>query len=105
MQRHPDPGLQPERTTMAWTRTLVSFLVVAGLSMRVSASVHEIAFLLIAVIAMVAALNITVRQAGRYERSNTGLVEEKIRPQVWSVVVMSTAVTLLALVLLAMRLV
>lgn len=104
MQRHPDPGLQPERTTMAWTRTLVSFLVVAGLSMRVSASVHEIAFLLITVIAMMAALNITVRQAGRYERSNTGLVEEKIRPQVWSVIVMSTAVTLLALVLLAMRL-
>ena len=104
MKRHEDPGLQPERTTMAWTRTLVSFLIVAGLSMRVSASVHEMAFMTVAVISMVAALTITVRQASRYERSNMGLAEEHIRPQVWSVLIMSTAVTLLAVILLTMRL-
>ena len=103
MERHPDPGLQPERTTMAWTRTLVSFLVVAGASLRVSASVHDAAFIVIAVIAMTVALNIMVRQSGRYRRSNAGLVQEKVKPQVLSVMVMSAAVALLALVLLAMK--
>lgn len=78
---------------MAWTRTLVSFLVVAGLSMRVSASIHD------------AALNIMVRQSGRYRRTNDGLVQEKVKPQATSVIVMSAAVALLALVVLAMRLI
>ena len=105
MQRHSDPGLQPERTTMAWTRTLVAFLVVSGLSMRVSASVHDAAFMIIAVIAMFAALNIMVRQSGRYRRTNDGLTQERIKPQVTSVIVMSAAVALLALVLLTMRLI
>ena len=64
MMRHPDPGLQPERTVMAWTRTLVSFLVVAGLSMRVSASIHDAAFTVITVIAGIAALNIMCANLG-----------------------------------------
>ena len=105
MMRHPDPGLQPERTVMAWTRTLVSFLVVAGLSMRVSASIHDAAFIVITVIAGIAALNIMVRQSGRYRRTNDGLVQEKVKPQATSVIVMSAAVALLALVVLAMRLI
>src|SRR5690625_7473818 len=79
MMRHPDPGLQPERTVMAWTRTLVSFLVVAGLSMRVSASIHDAAFIVITVIAGIAALNIMVRQSGRYRRTNDGLVRSEER--------------------------
>ena len=90
---------------MAWTRTLVSFLVVAGLSMRVSASIHDAAFTVITVIAGIAALNIMVRQSGRYRRTNDGLVQEKVKPQATSVIVMSAAVALLALVVLAMRLI
>src|SRR5690625_5637092 len=68
MMRHPDPGLQPERTVMAWTRTLVSFLVVAGLSMRVSASIHDAAFIVITVSAGIAALEIIVCHSGRERR-------------------------------------
>jgi len=83
----------------------MAFLVVSGLSMRVSASVHDAAFMIIAVIAMFAALNIMVRQSGRYRRTNDGLTQERIKPQVTSVIVMSAAVALLALVLLTMRLI
>ena len=31
---HSDPGLQPERTTLAWTRTVVAMLVVGAVMLR-----------------------------------------------------------------------
>ena len=96
MERHTDPGLQPERTTMAWTRTLVSFLVVAGLATRVAASMHELALMAVSAVSAMVALNIAMRQSSRYRRSN----KWEVRPQVLSVFIMSTAVTALAVILL-----
>ncbi|QYH20323.1 DUF202 domain-containing protein [Corynebacterium aquatimens] len=31
---HADPGLQPERTSMSWSRTAISMLVVSSILLR-----------------------------------------------------------------------
>jgi len=70
-----DSGLQPERTSLAWSRTVLGYLVVATVCLRVapltgvSAVVSAVAFL---VVAVAVALRRVPRYAGDLQQFETG---------------------------------
>jgi uncharacterized membrane protein YidH (DUF202 family) len=73
-QPHPDVGLQPERTLLAWRRTLLSLLAVSTLFLRWIPHHGAFAFGLIAV-AMLTVLAIWLGQWRRYRISSRGICE------------------------------
>lgn len=86
---HGDPGLQPERTTLAWTRTLVSYAVCSAILLRwlpyYGTFVVALIFLMVAT-----ALGIHVSQNSRHQASVQGLSAGRVRPQVRAVLVMTS---------------
>jgi uncharacterized membrane protein YidH (DUF202 family) len=62
-----DPGLQHERTTLAWTRTALAFVVVSLLEARLAQSVGLLAVAL-ALAGMVLAAGLVAQQASRHRR-------------------------------------
>lgn len=83
-----DPGLQPERTVLAWGRTLVSFLVVSAVFLR---WLPHYGWGIIALIAVTMALagGIFFSQRRRYRRMAFGLEGGKIHADVVAVLVMT----------------
>jgi len=92
---HGDPGLQPERTSLAWTRTLVSFLAVAVLSLKTAAHTG-LSGAISAVLYSAVAATILVRQARRYRRHVHRLIGGPPRSHVWDIVLLAAAGTTLA---------
>jgi uncharacterized membrane protein YidH (DUF202 family) len=91
---HGDPGLQPERTTMAWGRTLMSFVVVSAVFLRWLP--HHGPFVLVLFgLAVVTAVAIYLTQRPRYTRSARGIAEEESAPEVGAVLATATAVVAL----------
>ncbi|MGO3362028.1 MAG: DUF202 domain-containing protein [Corynebacterium sp.] len=64
----PDPGLQPERTTMAWGRTSLAYLVAAAVMLRWAPHYGGIVVLASGVLLLVA-FGIYGTQRRRYRRS------------------------------------
>lgn len=87
-----DPGLQAERTELAWRRTQLSLLVIACLALRG----QDLAVLLVA-LASVALL--WLGQGSRYRRSLAMLRVERGQARLFSV--LGTGLALLAMALLA----
>ncbi|WPR64149.1 DUF202 domain-containing protein [Glutamicibacter protophormiae] len=101
-----DPGLQPERTVMAWARTLVSFLVVCGVFLR-WAPHYGTGVLVLVGIAACTAGGIYLSQRRRYSRMAHGVKNERIHADVAAVLVMTGAMLALggsAIVLVAVGL-
>ncbi|MBZ8177783.1 DUF202 domain-containing protein [Corynebacterium poyangense] len=70
--RHEDPGLQPERTALAWTRTTVSFCVASAMLLRWARVLGVHSFWIVALlIGVILCLNLSQRR--RYLRHNHGL--------------------------------
>ncbi|MFF0989768.1 DUF202 domain-containing protein [Kocuria nitroreducens] len=87
---HGDPGLQPERTTMAWGRTLMSFVVVSAVFLRWLP--HHGPFVLVLFgLAVVTAAAIYLTQRSRYVRSARGIAEDGTEPEVGAVLATSAA--------------
>ncbi|QEY62898.1 DUF202 domain-containing protein [Metapseudomonas lalkuanensis] len=89
----PDPGLQAERTELAWRRTQLSLLVIACLALRGQSP-------LLAVLALATAAVPWLGQRRRYQRSLAMLREERghARPGM----VLATGLASLALALVAL---
>lgn len=93
---HADPGLQPERTVLSWTRTVVSLMLVSAVLLRWSA--HFPAFIIVVIIAMaVLAGTIYLTQKRRYRRTGSGVAAERMEPGVGSILLMTAAMFLFGL--------
>ncbi|WP_404287971.1 DUF202 domain-containing protein [Glutamicibacter arilaitensis] len=89
-----DPGLQPERTVFAWSRTLVSFLVVSAVFLRWLPHFGVGIVLMIAISATMA-LGIFASQRARYRRMAQGVKSERVSPDI--VAVLMTTLVLIAI--------
>ncbi|KAA1428677.1 DUF202 domain-containing protein [Nocardioides antri] len=90
-----DSGLQPERTSLAWSRTILGYLLVATVCLKAaplsgaSAVVSAVAFLGVAV---VVALRRVPRYAGDLRQLETG----RTRPPLLDVLALSSLTAALA---------
>ncbi|MBD8029852.1 DUF202 domain-containing protein [Corynebacterium gallinarum] len=76
---HKDPGLQPERTTLSWTRTTISLAVCTAVLLRWT-NFYGAAILIPVVILVALAMFILVTQRIRYTRQSLGIVSERVPP-------------------------
>ncbi len=100
-----DPGLQPERTTLAWVRTGLAISVVSLLLTRLTSGSGASA-LAATFGGLVLAAGVVSVQAGRHRRYETRLHSGTLRPA-WRAAAALTAATVamgaVALVLVATR--
>ncbi|MBG6180847.1 DUF202 domain-containing protein [Arthrobacter sp. CAN_A1] len=86
-----DPGLQPERTSLAWARTLLALVICGVLFVRWVPQYGWFALLLITAL-LGAALGIYVSQRIRYRRSLKGMRSGVLTADVATVLVTSAVV-------------
>ena len=91
---HDDPGLQPERTSLAWGRTLLALVVAAALLLRWLPH-HGLAAALPLAAAAVLALGIWLRQGLRYRRGARSVALESSAPDPLEILAISAAVVVL----------
>lgn len=91
---HHDPGLQPERTSLAWGRTLLALVVAAALLLRWLPP-HGLAAVLPLAAAAVLALGIWLRQGLRYRRGARSVALESSAPDPLEILAISAAVVVL----------
>jgi uncharacterized membrane protein YidH (DUF202 family) len=94
---HDDPGLQPERTLLAWRRTLLTLMVCCILFLRWIP--HFGLWALMPTIgALIACLLVQIGLNARYRKSTKGMCQERIPAPVREVVVLGTTVIVLSLI-------
>jgi hypothetical protein len=91
---HEDPGLQPERTSLAWGRTLLTMITVSALFLRWMPYHGAFVGALIAV-SLITALGIWTTQQRRYTRSASGLKSGRIHAHALSILWLGTSVSVL----------
>lgn len=74
---HGDPGLQPERTTLAWGRTMMALVTVSAIFLRWLPH-HGFPILLLFAVSTAAAGAIYVTQRRRYRASARGIRQETV---------------------------
>lgn len=78
---HLDPGLQPERTSLAWSRTALAIVIVASLFLRWAPDHGWFTFLLVFA-SLVFAIVISATQKIRYRRATHGITAERIQADI-----------------------
>ncbi|HIW92855.1 MAG TPA: DUF202 domain-containing protein [Candidatus Corynebacterium avicola] len=72
-----DPGLQPERTTMAWGRTSMAYVVCAMLMVRWAPHYGALVIVIAGALLLVS-LWIVVTQQRRYRSAASGVAKERL---------------------------
>ncbi|MET4592170.1 putative membrane protein YfcA [Arthrobacter sp. 754] len=75
--QHGDPGLQPERTSLAWGRTMMALVTVSAIFLRWLPH-HGLPILLLFAVSAGAAAAIYLTQRRRYRASARGIRQEKV---------------------------
>lgn len=88
---HADPGLQPERTLLSWTRTLMLMLVVGGFFIRWAPYYGAVVLGLFGAAALVA-VGVWAGQRRRYALADAGIAAEQYPPAVGGALSLSLAV-------------
>ena len=91
---HEDPGLQPERTSLAWGRTLLTMITVSALFLRWMPFHGAFVGVLVA-LSLATALGIWITQKRRYTRSASGVKSGRIQADVVSVLWIGASVVVL----------
>ncbi|MFV0428495.1 MAG: DUF202 domain-containing protein [Arachnia sp.] len=95
MSVHADPGLQPERTSLAWTRTLLSLIVVAALMMKALAN-YGVPITPALLVAGIIIGGVIVDQVRRYRRAVHGLLTNRHSLAAWPVLLLGLGSAVLA---------
>ncbi len=82
--RHGDPGLQPERTTLAWGRTMMALVTVSAIFLRWLPA-HGLPILLLFAVAAGSAAAIYFTQRRRYGASSRGIARENVDADITAV--------------------
>ncbi|MBT2568163.1 DUF202 domain-containing protein [Arthrobacter sp. ISL-85] len=93
---HDDPGLQPERTDMAWGRTTLSLVVAAATFLRWLPHHGWFVGSLVAA-ATLTAITINFTRKRRLHRSIQGINQEAITPVIASTTALAGSVVILSL--------
>jgi len=93
---HPDAGLQPERTSLAWGRTMMTMVVTSLLFLRWMPRYGWFVGTVMG-LALLAAFGIYLSQRLRYRRMVRGILDERIHADVVAVFATGTAVAALGL--------
>ncbi|WP_166970802.1 DUF202 domain-containing protein [Brevibacterium atlanticum] len=99
-QPHPDPGLQPERTTQSWLRTALTMTVVSLVFVRFI-NVFEGWSVGVFVVCMGLAIAALSMQVRRYRLGADSIQAERGRPSPWAVVFLTASVCLIAVISIA----
>jgi uncharacterized membrane protein YfcA len=81
---HGDPGLQPERTTLAWGRTMMALVTVSAIFLRWLPA-HGLPILLLFAVSAGAAAAIYFTQRRRYGASSRGIARENVDADITAV--------------------
>lgn len=81
---HEDAGLQPERTTLAWGRTMLALVTVSAIFLRWLPH-HGLPILTLFAVAVTAAAAIYLTQRRRYRSSSYGILQEKVNAEISAV--------------------
>lgn len=90
-----DPGLQPERTSLAWSRTVLGYLVVATICLKAVPHLGPVGILSAAAYLTVAVV-IACSTTTRYHQHVRGMHSELSQPPLHKVVALSAATTALS---------
>jgi uncharacterized membrane protein YidH (DUF202 family) len=91
-----DPGLQPERTSLAWARTVLGYLAVSTLSLK-TAPISGTAAIVSALAYQGVAVVVALRRTPRYSRDLHQMSIGRTRPPVFEVLALSAVTAALAL--------
>lgn len=93
---HEDPGLQPERTTLAWGRTVLALITAAAICLRWITH-HGVFVLTLFALAVATGAAIYLSQRARYARSCRGITDETVAADAAGVLSLATATAVLGL--------
>lgn len=82
---HGDPGLQPERTSLAWGRTMLALVTASALFLRWLPH-HGLPILLLFAVSAGAALAIYLTQRRRYGAKSHGVSREHVDADITAVI-------------------
>ncbi|GER22793.1 membrane protein [Zafaria cholistanensis] len=99
LRLHEDPGLQPERTVMAWGRTMLSLFVASAVFLRWLPH-YGPAVVLLMLLSGLAAAGIYASQQRRYRNGSEGIRAGRVEADIVAVVSTGASVAVLGVLAL-----